>query len=1361
SIPASHLPRPPGVFRESFAKFTVDASALDRSGKGQVSGVVNAPSKQRSAARVENKGNGMYECSYCPLEEGPYQVEVLYEGLHVMGSPFPVKVSNGCDPRRVRAFGPGLQGGFADEPAEFTVELGTAGQGGLSLAVEGPSEAPIQCKDNKDGTCSVQYTPSESGMYDVVVKFADVDIPGSPFPVRIEAKTAPNKVTAYGPGLETGKVRQGVPATFTVDASRAGPGQLAATVTQAGQTKPCAATQAGQPGLYSVGYTPDREGPTKVNVMYAGQQVPKSPFSVHTLPKCEPHKVVVTGEGVRSSGVLASLPTEFCIDTTEAGEGDLQVTIEDSEGRPVAPRIEPQKSGVYLCKYTPADVGRYTVGVKYGGVEVPESPYHVRTEPTGDAEKVKMVVPPESSVPAHQEAIITVDTSDAGTGKVTCRIRAPNDSELDIDLEENDDGTVSLYYTPRQPGMQTIEIKFGGQVIPNGEIKQELLKSPPMLAAKVLCIEDLRWARPTVLGVRLKVEEVGAKKAVPSSLQPSDYHPVDFKLPVGPVFARVEGLIRTPNGRTARPTLDDNGDGTVTFKYLPTERGMHELTVRYNDQPIPGSPFKFFVESVGTGHVTAYGPGLSHGRTGEPAEFCIVTKDAGAGGLALAIEGPSRAEINCNDNKDGTCSVNYLPLAPGDYTIVVKFMERHIPGSPFTARITGEPRRRAEVSVGQANEIPLKITETDISGLTASITGPDGIEEPCVLKRLPNGHLGISFTPKQVGEHQVGVNRAGRHIPNSPFRIDVSESDIGDAQRVRVSGRGLEEGMAGQANAFTVDTRKAGYGGLSLSVEGPSKADIECHDNQDGTCLVTFTPTEPGTYLVSVRYAEQHVPGSPFTVRVGGTGVSAGKAEVTGPAEEASATHVGSECELSLRIPGTNPFDIGLEEAAEIVDLDECQYAVRFVPREAGVHAVAVQHRGVHVPGSPFQFTVGPLAGGGLGAKGVRVAGNGIERGQAGRPNEFGIYTREAGAGGLAIAVEGPAKAEINFQDRRDGWCAVNWTVPEPGDYTVSVKFDGRHVTGSPFHVPVTGGGATSRGGAGTSPFEGVGQPAALTLRGVPPNTVAVITAPSGARTEAPVQEIPGTDQAVVRFTPKETGSHMVEVPGAEGSPFRILVSGSLAAGAADPGAVRAEGEGLHRGRVGQRAKFLVHTANAGSGALAVTVDGPSKVQLNCHERENGYEFTYLPSAPGEYVITIKYGGNFHIVGSPFTAHVTGEAEPSAEESELLAHSALLVETRPKQAAYPERVICRGDALRQAVANQEMSFSVDASRAGYDMLLVGILGPADSSDSVRVQHESAGRYTVRYQVTSPGVHLLTIKWGDEHVPGSPFRINVT
>lgn len=48
-------------------------------------------------------------------------------------------------------------------------------------------------------------------------------------------------------------------------------------------------------------------------------------------------------------------------------------------------------------------------------------------------------------------------------------------------------------------------------------------------------------------------------------------------------------------------------------------------------------------------------------------------------------------------------------------------------------------------------------------------------------------------------------------------------------------------------------------------------------------------------------------------------------------------------------------------------------------------------------------------------------------------PAEFSIWTREAGAGGLSIAVEGPSKAEIAFEDRKDGSCGVSYVVQEPG----------------------------------------------------------------------------------------------------------------------------------------------------------------------------------------------------------------------------------------------------------------------------------------------------------------------------------------
>lgn len=108
-----------------------------------------------------------------------------------------------------------------------------------------------------------------------------------------------------------------------------------------------------------------------------------------------------------------------------------------------------------------------------------------------------------------------------------------------------------------------------------------------------------------------------------------------------------------------------------------------------NPQTFSGSPFKFHVDSLSSGYVTAYGPGLIYGVCGEPAHFTISTKGTGAGGLSLAVEGPSKAEISCHDNKDGTVSVSYLPTAPGEYKISVKFSDKDIKGSPYNAKITG------------------------------------------------------------------------------------------------------------------------------------------------------------------------------------------------------------------------------------------------------------------------------------------------------------------------------------------------------------------------------------------------------------------------------------------------------------------------------------------------------------------------------------------------------------------------------------------------------------------------------------------------------------------------------------------------
>lgn len=122
---------------------------------------------------------------------------------------------------------------------------------------------------------------------------------------------------------------------------------------------------------------------------------------------------------------------------------------------------------------------------------------------------------------------------------------------------------------------------------------------------------------------------------------------------------------------------------------------------------------------------------------------------------------------------------------------------------------------------------------------------------------------------------------------------------------------------------------------------------------------------------------------------------------------------------------------------------------------------------------------------------------------------------------------------------------------------------------------------------------------------------------------------------------PRENGIHKIHVKfngvHIPGSPFNIKVGKDVA----DPAAVHAQGNGLHDVKTGHKTDFIVDTCSAGAGTLAVTIDGPSKVAMDCTEVEEGYKVRYTPLAPGEYYASIKYN-NHHIVGSPFKIYCTG-----------------------------------------------------------------------------------------------------------------------
>lgn len=1285
----------------------------------------------------------------------------------------------------------------------------------------------MSCQDNKDGSCSVEYVPFAAGDYDVNITFGGRPIPGSPFRVRVSEPVDASQVRCSGAGLGP-TVRARLPHSVNVDCSAAGRAALDVTLLgPTGTPEPVEVRDNGD-GTHSVTYSPTAVGPHSLSIAYGGQEVPRSPFKLQAVPPHDASRVLASGPGLSPSGVPASLPVEFAIDARGAGQGVLTVQILDPEGRPTEASIEDHGDGTFTVRYLPRLVGRYSITVRYGGDDIPASPFCIHAAPSGDASKCHVTV----SIGGHglggcafptlrpgERTLLAVDARAAGPGKVTCSVLSPDGAEVDVDVAENPDGTFHVSYTAPEPGSYGLTVRFGGQHVPNSPFRIVATAEPPT--------------------------------------PPESLRPFSLDLPCAPLKGDITAEVRTPSGRTARAEVAQSGDGTVAVRFEPSEKGRHLMELRCDGDPLPGSPLQFYVDAVDARHVSAYGAGLSHGVVNKACSFTVITKGAGEGGLSLAVEGPSKAELSCHDNHDGTCTVSYVPTAPGDYSVIVRFDDEHIPGSPFTAKITGDDSlRTSQLNVGTATDVSLKISETDLSQLTASIRAPSGSEEPCLLKRLPNRHIGISFTPKEVGEHVVSVRKGGQHVTNSPFKIVVGPSEIGNAERVKVWGAGLSEGRTFQLAHFVVDTRSAGYGGLGLSVEGPSKVDIHCEDAEDGTCKVSYCPTEPGSYRLSVKFAERHVPGSPFTVKVSGEGRV--KESITRARQAASIAAIGSACDLNLKIPGNwfqmvsaqerltrtftrsshtytrterteisktrggettrevrvqestrvgaEPFHgvfggflggfgaaaRGQEDAAppeltaqvlspsgqrseaEVQAGPGGAYRVRFVPEELGPHSVAVKFRGQHVPGSPFPFTVGPLGEGG--AHRARAGGPGLQRGVAGVPAEFSIWTREAGAGGLSIAVEGPSKAEINFEDRKDGSCGVTYLVQEPGDYEVSIKFNEEHIPDSPFVVPVASRSDAAQRITVSSAQEAlrVNHPAALSvhLNGARGAIDAKVLSPAGTVSECSVSEI-DPDLYSIGFLPVENGVHAVEVRlngrHVPGSPFNVRVGEQ--SHDADPGLVTAYGAGLQGGVTGVRSEFVVKTANAGAGALSVTIDGPSKVTLDCVECAEGHRITYTPMAPGNYLISIKYGGPHHIVGSPFKAKVTGPRLSGGHS--LHETSSVLVETvtrgargppgfgtLPKFSSDASKVVARGPGLSTAFVGQKNHFTVDCSKAGSNMLMVGVHGPKTPCEEVYVKHVGNRLYNVTYTVKEKGEYVLILRWGDDSVPGSPFRVTV-
>ena len=187
----------------------------------------------------------------------------------------------------MKVVGPGMVTGIVGKPSRFYVDCQHAGGGGkLNMRLVGPAKAQLREVEPGYG---FEYISAAPGKHLLYITFNDQPIPNSPFAVNIkedadrrEPYGYPSKVALDGDALYGGSISK--PVWFDVLMSEAGAGELKVNVTgpDRGAIRDGTVSITNDPRNCSarVTFEPLRSGSYKVEVKFANENVPRSPFVV-------------------------------------------------------------------------------------------------------------------------------------------------------------------------------------------------------------------------------------------------------------------------------------------------------------------------------------------------------------------------------------------------------------------------------------------------------------------------------------------------------------------------------------------------------------------------------------------------------------------------------------------------------------------------------------------------------------------------------------------------------------------------------------------------------------------------------------------------------------------------------------------------------------------------------------------------------------------------------------------------------------------------------------------------------------------------------------------------------------------------
>ncbi len=1284
-------------------------------------------------ATIEEKSPENYQVNLSALEIGEAKVTITIGQQKVPKTPFTLSV---CDPSQCSVDSETLKSMnvFVGVPFKFPVHTNDAGTAVLTVK---PDDSEGQCtaeaKNMGSGKWEVSCTATTIGLQKLHIFYGEVPIPCSP-----ATFTASDPKKCIVTGLHKNYVAtMGKPVPFSVDYSQAGKGELRAKMRLPDGSME-EVEREDRDGVAALTYTPKQPGQLELILEFNSRSILPSSWSC-LVP--DPSRFLVTppsGYGKLKESV------RFPITGVTETSRDISVSAIHGKYSFVVKTDPSDEPGVIIANFTAKEVGEYTVHVKHMDQHIDGSPFKVHVaHPNGCT--IFGHIPKTVHIGERQH--LNIDASNSGPGVLTCTTEVLSGemvvaSEVSKDEEENH----KLSISSETIGRARFTVKWAEHVIPQSPFEVSFLDAGNV---KWSCqeLESGRVKQGETVEIQVDCKDAGESAPEMKAFGPKSSYNIE---------------------------TNDNQDGTFTMRFYPWQIGQNSVEILWGGRPILATPIVFeVVKAIEARAITASGEGLRNAIAGTPTKVKITTPEPGLleQGILSAkfILGDTKDEtdsetpcLEFTDREDGTYSLTYTVPVEGKYHLAITYEDHAIAGSPFTVLVHRAPSAShcrafggslaTKLGLLVVDPIQFSVDTTDAGKghLTVTATQPNerqipvyALEETAAKRKLHH----LKFDPEFIGHHTVNVLWEDEHISGSPFDFNVISPS-----KCKVKGLPLPNDIAqlGEGLQFTVIFKEAGHDVApevfaSLPGEGELLT-LRPTPLSNAIFGYEYTADMIGSTSITVQYGGHDVIGSPFNFQV----IDASRLYITGLNLTGGYAYV---CDpVTFNIVGQVPGDQRLMVAAhgpssdpnvDVTEPENGLHVATFVPPESGSYEVYVECARVNVSGSPFTVNVADWSK-------CQVLGDLPATLQVGKPVEFVVKTRSAGAGDLSALLDHSAdNPVIDCSIEKQGLDSFGVTLlgKRIGKVEeIELQWAGHNISECPFRVSVCDARQCKAYGQALKTKRGkVSESVTFTVVALHAGEGDLTVVPRGPSAQYNV-DIRKTKEATyeVSFTPWEVGQNVVQVSWGGAaiphSPFMINIESPTSSSVCN-----ATGEGLTRAIAGEPASFTIISSEIGlldKNAFKVTVFGPgvqSAAEVKITDNNNGtYTVQYTAPVAGGYIASISFYDR-PIPGSPFKVNVV----PGPDASKCRAY---------------------GPALHPNATNISgtLEFYVDASKGGDGSLKVYIQGPNDYRPEVYIADDIKKRknYSIKFDAKKAGKYMIVVLWAKQHIPGSPFKLKV-